>query len=154
MNEAEEQLAGIAAADRVLLMPHCLRRADTCQGKYNSRGLECQECNPECPVNRLRRLAVKMGYRGVCVAPGGRLAVNYVKESRPRAVVAVACAKELEEGVHGVRAIAGDKAPLMVVIPLSKDGCVDTEVDEGEAARIIGLGCPVEAKTDTSGHLQ
>ena len=102
------------------------------------------ECNPECPVNLLRSTALKLGYKGVCVAPGGRLAVNYVKEIRPRAVVAVACQTELEEGIHGVQLAAGGEAPLMVVIPLSRDGCIDTEVDMARAREIIALGCELK----------
>ena len=83
MTEAEKQLQDIEPAQRVLLLPHCLRRADTCQGKYTKQGLECHECNPDCPVNRLRQAALKLGYKGVCVAPGGRLALKYIEENKP-----------------------------------------------------------------------
>jgi len=88
-------------------------------------------------------LAVKLGYKGVCVAPGGVLAVRYVKKNKPKGIVAIACQKELEEGVDGVRKLAGelDEIPVMVIIPLSKDGCVDTEVDEKLALETIALGC-------------
>jgi hypothetical protein len=60
--------------------------------------------------------------------------------------VAVACQKELEEGIRGVRGIeGGDIAAVpIVVIPLSKDGCVDTEVDAEEALATLALGCPAE----------
>jgi hypothetical protein len=76
------------------------------------------------------------------VAPGGRLAVKYIGDTRPRAIVAIACAKELEEGIDGVDVLNGEGyAPLFAVIPLSKDGCVDTEVDVRAALEIIGLGC-------------
>ncbi len=83
------------------------------------------------------------GYKGVCIAPGGRLALRYVEEKRPRAIVAVACDKELAAGVAGVKEVSGKGMPLpsMVVIPLVRDGCVDCEVDEEEAIRMIRLGC-------------
>ena len=51
--------------------------------------------------------------------------------------------KELEEGVCAVNEfVASGKAgrltpPVIVSVPLLKDGCVDTEVDEDEAKRII-----------------
>jgi hypothetical protein len=146
MNSLEEKLALIDASERILLIPHCLRRSETCQGKYTRWGLECCECNPECPVNRLSRVAIKLGYKGVCVAPGGRLAVNYVKETRPKAIVAVACQKELNEGIRGVREMDGgdDSTIPIVVIPLSKDGCVDTEVNEEQALGMVALGCSGE----------
>ena len=53
--------------------------------------------------------------------------------------------KELEEGVCAVNNLAGLKGiakknnPVIVVVPLLKDGCVDTEVDEDEAIRVINL---------------
>jgi len=83
----------------------------------------------------------------VCIAPGGRLAVKYVKEKNPKAIVAVACQKELEEGIHGVRELSGGgkSMPPIVIIPLVKDGCVDTEVDEEQALKIINLGCSLES---------
>lgn len=124
MSGIEERLALIDASERILLLPHCLRRSETCQGKYTKRGLECCQCNPDCPVNHLSQTAIKLGYKGVCVAPGGRLAANYVKEIRPKAIVAIACQKELEEGTRAVREMGSrhTSAPLIVVIPLSRDG--------------------------------
>jgi hypothetical protein len=93
-------------------------------------------------VNHLRSAALEYGYQGVCVAPGGHLAIKYVKEKRPRAIVAVACEKELEEGVQGVKALAKEKiSPLVVIIPLLKNGCLDTEVDVEKALEIISAGC-------------
>jgi hypothetical protein len=145
MTSVEEKLRHIAASERILLLPHCLRRSGSCRAKYDQDGLKCQACNPDCPVSRLTAAAVRLGYMGVCVAPGGRLAVNYVEKMQPRAVVAVACGKELEEGVRGVRALArADTAPVIVVIPLARDGCIDTEVDEGQALAMIALGCSQE----------
>jgi hypothetical protein len=133
----------IPPAERILLLPHCLRHAESCRGKYNRQGLDCQACDPECAVNRLRQAALKLGYKGVCVAPGGRLALKFIEETRPRAVVAVACDKELQEGVQGVSELApeGQNPVPIVVIPLSKDGCVDTEVDIALALEKIALGC-------------
>jgi len=140
---AGEWLSLVHPSRRILLLPHCLRRSETCQGKYGKWGLECRECNPECPVNRLRRAALDLGYKGVCIAPGGRLALNYVKENHPEAIVAVACRKELEEGIHGVQGLSSsdELMPPIIVIPLTKDGCVDTDVDEEQALEMIALGC-------------
>ena len=149
MNTASaEWLSLIHPSQRILLLPHCLRPSQTCPGKYSKRGLECPEdCAEDCTIGRLRRVALSLGYKGVCIAPGGRLAMNYVKENSPKAIVAVACQKELEEGIHGVRELSeNDKlAPPIVIIPLVKDGCVDTEVDEEQALKMITLGCSLES---------
>lgn len=73
--------------------------------------------------------------------------MNYVKGKRPKGIVAVACQKELDEGIHGVRELSGgDKLmPPIVIIPLAKDGCVDTEVDEEQALKMITLGCSLKS---------
>ncbi len=142
MDNNLKKLAGIAPGERILLLPHCLRRSNTCTARYDREGLQCIACNTECPVNRLRAVALKHGYKGVCVAPGGHLAIEYVKEKHPRAIVAVACEKELKEGVQGVKMLAGTGfCPLIVVIPLLKNGCLDTEVDFEQATSIISLTC-------------
>ncbi len=128
-----------------MLLPHCLRHADTCQGKYTRQGLECQECNTDCSINRLRQAAIDLGYKGVCVAPGGQLALRYIKENRPLGIVAVACDKELKEGIRGVGKLApGNQRRIpVVIIPLIKDGCIDTEVDVKLALEKMNLGCAV-----------
>ncbi len=144
MSGVEEQLSRIEPSQRVLLLSHCLRPSQTCPGKYSKQGLDCPaDCHEDCANGRLRRLAIKLGYKGVCIAPGGRLALRFVKENNPQGIVAVACHKELEEGVQGVKELAGDPAtaPLIVVVPLTRDGCVDTEVDEKLALEMIALGC-------------
>jgi hypothetical protein len=142
MDDTIKKLSQIDASERILLLPHCLRQANTCKAAYNEEGLQCQGCDQSCAVNQLRRTAIENGYKGVCVAPGGRLALKYVAKTRPRAILAVACEKELEEGVQGVKELAKiDLTPLTVIIPLVKDGCVNTEVNVQKAIEVICTGC-------------
>ncbi len=143
MTREERRLAETPPGRRILLLPHCLRRSAHCRAKYNREGLQCVGCRPDCPVNRLRTAASELGYGGVCVSPGGRLAVRYVKEIRPEAIVAVACPQELEEGMEAVSRLSNGRnsAPVVVVVPLLKDGCVDTEVDVEAAIGKLSLGC-------------
>jgi hypothetical protein len=136
--------ASIDPADRILLLPHCLRPSDGCRGRHTRSGMECpDDCDLPCSLRSLREAALAAGYKGVCIAPGGRLALRYVEEKQPRGIVAVACEKELSEGASGVKEAAarGLALPSMIVIPLARDGCVDCEVDEEEAIRMIRLGC-------------
>lgn len=136
------ELAGIPASERVLLLPHCLRPADRCPGKPSREGFWCPPDCPveDCPIRILRVEAERLGYKGVCVAPGGALALRYVQEKRPRAVVAVACQKELWEGKEAVGKLP--EPPVVAVLPLLRDGCVDTEVDVAAARRLLGEGLP------------
>ncbi|RLC70267.1 MAG: hypothetical protein DRI26_07490 [Chloroflexi bacterium] len=140
---SDGKLAAVAPADRILLLPHCLRPSETCPGTYSKQGLVCPEdCSQPCAIRIMREAAVKLGYKGVCVAPGGSMALRFVKQMNPKGIVAVACEKELELGIHGVESLVqkGEiQMPVIGVIPLSKDGCVDTEVDVEQALKTIGL---------------
>jgi len=140
---AEEALAAIPPGERVLLLPHCLRPSETCRGRPSRQGFACpDDCAEVCPIRTLRAEAARLGYKGVCVAPGGALAVRFVQELRPRAVVAIACARELQEGAEAVAAL-GPLQPLVVVVPLVRDGCVDTEVNLDEALVVVRAGAAV-----------
>lgn len=138
-----EALLTTAPAQRILLLPHCLRPSQSCPGKQSKKGLVCPEdCREDCAVGRLKRAALELGYKGVCIAAGGSQALRYVAEQQPEGLVAVACDKELAEGVSAVREWArpGDALRAIVIIPLSRDGCVDTEVDEARVLEVLRAG--------------
>jgi geranylgeranyl diphosphate synthase, type II len=142
--DLEEKLSRIDPSRRVLLIAHCLRPSKLCDARMGKQGLMCKDdCSHRCVVGKLRILAQSLGYGGVCIAPGGSMALKYIKEKKPKGIVAIACQKELEEGVCAVRDIIKEgqvkEMPVIVSVPLSKDGCVDTEVDQQEAERIIRL---------------
>ncbi len=140
MDNRVAQLADIIPSERILLLPHCLRHSRGCRAGYDQDGLQCEGCSPDCAINRLSTHAEELGYKGVCVAPGGRLALKFIEKIQPKAIVAVACGKELEEGEAAVQAMPLENPkPLIVIIPLVKDGCVDTKVDTARALEIIGV---------------
>jgi squalene-hopene/tetraprenyl-beta-curcumene cyclase len=148
----EKLVSQVPPSKRILLLPHCLRRSAVCEAKPSEQGLQCVSCTPECPINQLRRKALDLGYREVCIASGGRMALKHVADCKPSAVVAVACAKELAEGIEGVKSLmSGDSPPPPIaIIPLTKEGCIDTEVDIEQALRVVALGCrPAPERTPT-----
>jgi hypothetical protein len=124
---------------RVLLLPHCLRPSNDCPGKMTKQGMNCEGCTiTDCAIYQLRSTADEMGYGGVCVAPGGRLAIRFLLQHQPAAVIAIACDKELEEGIEAVAQTEWEgEQPIVVTFPLSEDGCVDTVVDVEAAREII-----------------
>jgi hypothetical protein len=103
------------------------------------QGLDCDGCTiTDCAIYRLRATADKAGYGGVCVAPGGRLAIRFLTKHQPAAVIAIACDKELEEGLEAVAQTDWEgEQPIVVTFPLLEDGCVDTVVDVEAAQEII-----------------
>jgi uncharacterized protein len=141
--ELEDQLSAIVPSERVLLLSHCMRPSQTCPAKFNKEGLQClDDCRLDCVLLHVRKAAIELGYKGICIAAGGAQALRFVKERKPQGIIAVACDKELEEGVQSVAKLAGQlvETPTIIVVPLLKDGCVDTEVDEAAVLRAIRLG--------------
>ena len=135
----QTDVASVPFPKLVLLLPHCLRPSQDCPGKMTKQGLNCTGCSlTDCAIYKLRAAAAEVGYAGVCVAPGGRLAVRFLADRQPDGVIAIACDKELEEGLEAIAQMEweGDQ-PIVVTFPLSQDGCVDTEVDVETACEII-----------------
>lgn len=139
---SEEEFAQVDPAERILLLPQCLRPSETCPGKFSKTGLVCPEdCSNDCVIRIFRQEALRQGYGGVCVAAGGKMAVKFVRDNGAKGIVAVACEEELRMGVEAVEEMheGKDDMPTIVVVPLLKDGCVDTEVDANLVVRAISL---------------
>ncbi len=140
----EKEMSKIDPGKRVLLISHCLRPSELCEAKMSKQGLQCKDdCPNRCVIGKLRILAQKQGYGGVCIAPGGSMALKFIKKKKPEAVVAIACHKELEEGIGAVKVEAEKsgfkKMPLVIAVPLTRDGCVDTRVNQKQAEKAIRL---------------
>jgi len=140
----QDKIENIDFKDRVLLISHCLRNSKSCKAKMSKTGLQCRDdCSNPCSIGQLRKLAERKGYKGVCIAPGGSMAIKYVEEKQPRAIIAIACNKELSEGIEAIRELRnkskfnGKDMPIIKTIPLTRDGCIDTETDVISAAKII-----------------
>lgn len=87
-------------AERILLLtPHCIQ-FDKCPHKITRNAENCRQCG-RCGVGLMLGLAHKYGCKFV-VATGGTLARQMVKEARPKAIVAVACERDLTSGIQDV----------------------------------------------------
>ena len=139
-----DKLSRIDPSRRVLLLAQCLRPSQTCPGRFNKTGLVCPEnCTEVCVLGQFRKAALRLGYKGVCIAAGGAQSLRFVEENSPEGIVAVACDKELTEGIEAIHRGVKDnhEAPVGVIIPLTKDGCADTEIDVKRVLEAIALGC-------------
>lgn len=87
-------------AERILLLtPHCIQ-FDKCPHKITRNVENCRQCG-RCGVGQMLSLAHEYGCKFV-VATGGTLARQMVKEARPKAIVAVACERDLTSGIQDV----------------------------------------------------
>jgi hypothetical protein len=112
----------VAPEQLLLLVPHCLQRND-CQRNVRGDLANCARCG-KCPIDAVLALAEKYGVR-VELASGGRKAVAAAKASDIKAVVAVACHKELSAGLKAVF----PKAAIAVPNRQPEGPCVNTTVD-------------------------
>jgi len=107
-----------------LLLPHCLQ-LDTCPHKITSNILNCRQCG-SCDIASILSLEKEYGII-IKVATGGRLAKKWVEESGSDMVVAVACERELTEGIIAL----GSDAPYVWAIENCRPNgpCFNTRVD-------------------------
>lgn len=89
----------------LLLAPHCLQNSD-CPYKITVDINNCHRCG-NCSVKSLLELKDRYGIK-VGMATGGTLARKFVQEYRPRAIVAIACERDLTSGIQ-------DSSPLPVL---------------------------------------
>jgi hypothetical protein len=141
-----KKIEEINFSERGLLISHCLRSSKFCNAKFSKDGLVClDDCPNKCSIGKLRNIAEKLGYKDICIAPGGKMALKFVREKQPCGIIAIACKKELDEGIKAIKSNQiknkfKNKIPVVVTIPLLKDGCVDTKVDLELAIKIISTG--------------
>ena len=81
----------------LLLVPHCLQNSD-CPHKITVNINNCRRCGG-CVINELLNLRDEYGIN-LGVATGGTLARKFVHEYRPRAIVAIACERDLTSGIQ------------------------------------------------------
>ncbi len=139
-----EQVAATSPARRLLLLPHCLKRAAGCPAEYEQHGLECRQCGA-CGIADFRGVAEALGYR-VLVAEGSPIVMKIIVSGQVDAIVGVACLNVLEKAFDKILA-AG--IPCMAVPLLSSD-CRSSSVDEDWVFEMIRLQGPPVRHTPRS----
>lgn len=117
--------------DRLLLLtPHCLQK-NTCPHKVTTDVHNCKRCG-QCQVGTLLDIADEYSCKFVVVT-GGTLARLMIKQARPKAIVAIACERDLVSGMSDVFPI-----PVIGVLNERPCGpCCNTRVDTDEIRRVV-----------------
>ena len=118
-----DTLAGIPYDRRLLLLPQCLRAADSCKAPIDEFGLVCRECG-SCAIHHLQAEAERLGY-AVLVAEGSAVVTQMIETGAIEAVVGVSCMSVLEKCFPHMEA----RAVPGMAIPLLQDGCANTTAD-------------------------
>ena len=106
----------------LLLLPHCLQSFE-CPHRVTSEVRNCRLCG-KCEISDLIGLCDRYGIK-MSIATGGTLARRVIVETRPRAIVGVACERDLTSGIQ-------DAYPIPVIGVLNErphGPCRDTTVD-------------------------
>lgn len=114
----------------LLLLPRCLQHSD-CEIRLKGDLSLCRGCG-RCKLKAIKALADSFGVKTL-VATGGREAARRAKENGIQAVVAIACQRELAEGIRAVF----PKRVFGVPNSWPCGECVDTEVDVADVERAL-----------------
>ncbi len=129
----QDTVARVSYDRRVLLLPQCLRNEQVCRADKDEFGLLCMQCGG-CCIGKIQTEAEKLGYV-VLIAEGTTVVTKLIESGKVDVVMGVSCMDVLEKTfpflVSG--AIPG------VAVPLLKNGCRDTTVDESWVMEAIHL---------------
>jgi len=121
--------AAVPPQERMVVLPQCLRDVE-CPAPVDPRtGIACKHCG-RCVIDKIHKLN---GTTSIFVTPGGTFAARVVESNMPPAVLGVACPRDLYEGM----AICHSHGIPVQGVPLLRDGCVSTEVDFEEVAKLL-----------------
>lgn len=116
--------------DILILLPHCLQNAE-CKFKITIDIDNCKDCG-KCKISALRELADRYRVK-LRVATGGTLARKWIKENQPKAVIAIACERDLSSGIHET-----GELPVLGVLNCRPHGpCINTDVDVAEIEKAL-----------------
>ena len=107
----------------LILAPHCLQNT-SCPHKITIDARNCHRCG-KCSVAGLLDIAEETGAHLV-VASGGTFARKLAKEYQPKAIVAIACERDLTSGIKDMNA---QRSPVVGVLNERPNGpCYNTTV--------------------------
>jgi uncharacterized protein len=114
----------------LLLLPHCLQTKE-CDVRLTYNIYNCKRCG-KCGITNLIQVAEENNIT-LFIATGGSLARRIVNETRPDAVVAVACENDLSSGIVDTYPI-----PILGITNERPHGpCLNTNVDLSKVKEAI-----------------
>ncbi|RKD34362.1 DUF116 domain-containing protein [Thermohalobacter berrensis] len=106
----------------LILLPHCLQDSK-CEYKITNDINNCRRCG-KCDIDSIIEICNKYNVKAI-VATGGTLAREWIKKTKPKAIIAVACERDLASGINDVKIL-----PVYGITNERPNGpCFDTKVD-------------------------
>lgn len=108
-------------SELLILLPHCLQNTD-CDIRITTDVTKCKRCG-KCDIAKLCEISEKYKIK-MAIATGGTLARKIIIDNQPKFIIAVACERDMVEGLREVFPI-----PVYGVLNLRPEGpCVNTRV--------------------------
>ncbi|AFV23147.1 hypothetical protein Mpsy_0938 [Methanolobus psychrophilus R15] len=117
---------------RMIIAPHCMRFLE-CPASSTRTGIECVSCG-KCVFSRLKEDATKYGYR-LYIVTGSSFVKHVIKEERYEGALLIACDYELNKVMMGLKG----KNIVTYGIPMSNDGCFNTEVEYWRVLQVLEM---------------
>lgn len=118
----------------MILLPHCLQNAE-CPVKITMAVENCKQCG-NCCISQIIALGAKYNAQ-IKVATGGTLARKFIEDFHPSGVIAVACERDLSQGIQDIGAL-----PVYGVLNERPNGpCFNTNVDLQELEKALRTIC-------------
>jgi hypothetical protein len=131
----------------LVLLPRCIQRSG-CGQELVRDVLSCKGCG-QCDIARLVELSKKHQFR-VAVVTGGELARNVVRDLSPSVVIAVACERELIQGLRDIIEI-----PALGIVNRRPEGpCRNTSVDMEQFESAVSTAIHGGRLSETGGNRQ
>jgi hypothetical protein len=126
----KKQLKKYNNKDILILLPHCLQNAD-CPFKITYDINNCHSCG-KCVIQDFKAIQDEYNVT-IKVATGGTLARKIISDSKPKVILAVACHRDLTEGIKDI-----DVIPVLGVLNSRPNGpCFNTTCDITEIRKIL-----------------
>jgi len=132
MNNAFLKVGGqrFRAEEVLILLPHCLQNHD-CSHRVVNNIDNCTECG-KCVIMDFKDVSKKYPVN-VAVVPGGTLARMMIVQTRPGCIIAVACHRDLADGLLETFPIPG----YGILNDRPFGPCMNTDVDIGKVRRFL-----------------
>ena len=121
---------GLKGQDILVLTPHCIQQSQ-CTHKLTVNINNCTCCG-RCSVSELIDLSKKYNIMFRLVS-GGTVARRIIQDTNPKAIIAIACERDLISGLMDTK-----KIPVIAVINIRPEGpCINTLVNIKEVEKAI-----------------
>ncbi len=126
----KKQLKKIDKKNILILLPHCLQNVD-CPYKITYDIGNCRDCG-KCVIQDFKAIQGEFGVT-IKVATGGTLARKIISDIKPKVILAVACHRDLTEGIKDI-----DVIPVLGILNDRPNGpCFNTTCDVNEIRKIL-----------------